>query len=530
MAVTSDEVNYLVFRYLQESGFYHTAFVFSAESAISKTKIKPTAVPTGSLVSFLQKGLQYSELEAHIGLDGHEETRCKVPFSLSKKHECRMSAHSSSSSLAHSVPSSSTSTTQPPSPPPSSTPRKQPRRRKNREASRGSLPRLGVDSLSDDSSNESAASLADDPVTLAYPAPGAPPTIIPESHVTVFRGHQSEVFICSWNPVMENIIASGSGDSTARIWELPDKSGPRSPIILKHSMHIPDGSSKDVTTIDWNPEGKLLATGGYDGIARIWDLNGQLLHSLKKHEGPIFSTKWNPRGDLLLSGSVDKGAIVWDAAKGVIKQQYEFHTEPTLDVDWRDNSVFATCSQDRNIYVCEVGKLTPVRCMKGHEDEVNAIKWDPSGRILASCSDDRTAKLWSIGSEGYLYDLAQHTREIYTITWSTGHGPSRLATASFDNDIRLWDPETGKCVDTLVGHTDPVYSVAFNPTGDLIASGSFDRKLHIWSVKDGTFVASFEAAGGIFEVGWSASGNHIAVADSNQTLSVLDVRFLRTKM
>jgi transducin (beta)-like 1 len=91
----------------------------------------------------------------------------------------------------------------------------------------------------------------------------------------------------------------------------------------------------------------MLATGSYDGLARIWSKNGQfppvstvsksfsprdslatgvLKNTLNKHKGPIFSLKWNKSGTSLLSGSVDKTAIIWDALTGEVKQQFEFHT------------------------------------------------------------------------------------------------------------------------------------------------------------------------------------------------------------
>lgn len=73
-------------------------------------------------------------------------------------------------------------------------------------------------------------------------------------------------------------------------------------------------------------DGKLLATGSYDGIARIWDAEGHLQSTLIQHRGPIFSLKWNRRDDFLLSGSVDHTAIIWDVKTGTVKQEFEFHT------------------------------------------------------------------------------------------------------------------------------------------------------------------------------------------------------------
>ncbi len=66
MSITSDEVNFLVYRYLLESGFQHSAFTFGLESHIHQTSINGTVIPPGALISILQKGLQYVEAEASI--------------------------------------------------------------------------------------------------------------------------------------------------------------------------------------------------------------------------------------------------------------------------------------------------------------------------------------------------------------------------------------------------------------------------------------------------------------------------------
>ena len=78
------------------------------------------------------------------------------------------------------------------------------------------------------------------------------------------------------------------------------------------------------------------------------------------------------------------------------RQSFSFHEGPTLDVDWRDETTFATSSADKKIYVCQLGSLAPLKEFSGHQDEVNSIRWDPSGKYLASCADDRTAKVWSM--------------------------------------------------------------------------------------------------------------------------------------
>jgi len=66
MSITSDEVNYLIYRYLKESGFEHSAFTFGYESNVVKADINPADVPPGTLINFIQKGLQYLEVETHV--------------------------------------------------------------------------------------------------------------------------------------------------------------------------------------------------------------------------------------------------------------------------------------------------------------------------------------------------------------------------------------------------------------------------------------------------------------------------------
>jgi transducin (beta)-like 1 len=73
MSFSSDEVNFLVYRYLQESGFQHSAYTFGIESHISRSNINGALVPPAALLSILQKGLQYTEAEISIGEDGLEQ-------------------------------------------------------------------------------------------------------------------------------------------------------------------------------------------------------------------------------------------------------------------------------------------------------------------------------------------------------------------------------------------------------------------------------------------------------------------------
>lgn len=108
--------------------------------------------------------------------------------------------------------------------------------------------------------------------------------------------------------------------------------------------------------------------------------------------------------------------VVWDVSSGHIKQIYDFYEGPILDVDWKNNGIFA--SADNKIYICKVNDREPVKTLAGHTSDINSLKWDPSGQLLASGSDDKTAKIWDMDQDEPLFDLQGHTKDVYAICWS----------------------------------------------------------------------------------------------------------------
>jgi len=89
--LNSDEVNILVYRYLLENGFIHTAFTFTNEANMVKNPSwlsHGDKVPPNGLVAFLQKALLFSWVEYHTDDDTGEEILCDQPFSFFRRHEC----------------------------------------------------------------------------------------------------------------------------------------------------------------------------------------------------------------------------------------------------------------------------------------------------------------------------------------------------------------------------------------------------------------------------------------------------------
>mmetsp|Transcript_17487 Transcript_17487/g.36310 ORF Transcript_17487/g.36310 Transcript_17487/m.36310 type:complete len:374 (-) Transcript_17487:653-1774(-) len=361
------------------------------------------------------------------------------------------------------------------------------------------------------------------------PAQDPTPTLaLTDADALVLAGHASEVFTCSWNP-RYSLLATGSGDKTARIWAIPNslvavKATP--PLVLMHNTADQDTKEHDVTSVDWKPDGSFLASGSYDGIVRIWSQEGRLLHELRAHKGPLFTVKWNPRGDLLASAGVDKVVRIWNALEGKVERELSGHSAPTLDIDWKDDHVLASCSTDKAVCIYDLGNRDNPMCpLREHKDEVNTVRWDPSGTLLASGSDDFTAKIWSFAEKQCLVTLGEHTKEVYLVRWCPDTSKALiLATASFDTTVRLWNAVNGACLLLFALHKEPVYSIAFSPSGKFLASGCFDQFVHVFRVEDALLVRSYHGESGIFEINWNPEGNRLAVVFSNGNVTVIDPR------
>lgn len=127
-------------------------------------------------------------------------------------------------------------------------------------------------------------------------------------------------------------------------------------------------------------------------------------------------------------------------------QQVAFHNKPILDVEWTDETHYATCGSDRTVQWCAVGDRAPLRTFSGHEDEVNAIAVNPARNCLASASDDGTARLWVLtppdrdaaaaygtpasAATSASAILAGHRKQVYSCEWApTGEGSANAGKA-----------------------------------------------------------------------------------------------------
>ncbi|KAI4202708.1 MAG: hypothetical protein LQ350_002374 [Teloschistes chrysophthalmus] len=131
--------------------------------------------------------------------------------------------------------------------------------------------------------------------------------------------------------------------------------------------------------------------------------------------------------------------------------------------------------------------------LRGHKKGVAAVRFSPTGDMIASCSADTTLRIWSTSTGKCIHTLADgHLAGISTLAWSPDG--RTLASGSDDKSIRLWDSVTGKAYPLqLVGHHNYIYSIAFSPKGNMLVSGSYDEAVFLWDVRTARVMRSLPA-------------------------------------
>lgn len=118
--------------------------------------------------------------------------------------------------------------------------------------------------------------------------------------------------------------------------------------------------------------------------------------------------------------------------------------------------------------------------------------------------------------------LCGHTSYVYSVAWSPDG--QWLASGGGDNTIRIWYAHDGTLVRTFVGHTNRVMSVTWSPDGAQLASGSADKTVRIWQVSDGTLLHTLTGHTDIvYSVAWSPDGEQIASGSGDTTTRLWSV-------
>ena len=130
--------------------------------------------------------------------------------------------------------------------------------------------------------------------------------------------------------------------------------------------------------------------------------------------------------------------------------------------------------------------FTPFVRENGHSILVESVAISPDGKTIVSGSYNNTIKIWDIQSGECLNTLYGYSSWVQSVAISPDG--KTIVSGSSDETIKIWDNQSGECLNTLEGHSGYVSSVAISPDGKTIVSGSGNGTIKIWDIKSGKLI------------------------------------------
>jgi WD40 repeat protein len=399
----------------------------------------------------------------------------------------------------------------------------------------------------------------------------------------LLEGHSGTVYSATFTLAGGKAIMTISADGTARLWDsqtgqplfLPvghprysqilalSRDGGRMVSlnesgvlelwdrILGHmraslSVGASDGSSDAAvnpkeaakTPVAFSPNGRRIATGGADGIGRLWDgRTGQALFALKGHHGRVQAVAFSPDSSLLLTGSADGTARLWRTQINRYPRPIEGHQTEVTSISFsRDGSRLLTASRDGITRLWDTASGDQTLSIDGPRRAIDRAFFTSDGERVV------TQVIGGSGSAGrtpcvvrVLDSRSGEVRAAFGDSLDLGRALAvspagdRVVTASAlpdgDNDVQLHElSATPRLIAKLVGHNSFIAAAAFSSDGKLLATASDDGALRIWDGKSGQLVRVLEEAKGqaVRAVTFSSDGRLLLTGTADRAARLYD--------
>ena len=208
---------------------------------------------------------------------------------------------------------------------------------------------------------------------------------------------------------------------------------------------------------------------------------------------PVSVTRFSPDGKTIAAGNWGGGIDLLDVQTLEKKKTLRGHTNRIGGISWfpgatlpsanvSENSVnIASGGAEGNVHLWSLTQDTPLATLAGHNQRVCRVEFHPSGKYVASASEDTTWRLWDVNTTTELLLQEGHSRGVFALNFNSDG--SLLASAGMDSIGRIWDLRTGRTVMILEGHIKPIYALDWGADGHRVLSGSGDGWVKCWDIR-----------------------------------------------
>jgi WD40 repeat protein len=187
----------------------------------------------------------------------------------------------------------------------------------------------------------------------------------------------------------------------------------------------------------------------------------------------------------MLASLINQGAAIWDVDSGnIISTEYGYDNQGLYVGSARfspnGNHIVSTHGRDAKIW--DDGETIS---LTGHKRYIYFSCFSPNGNLVATASDDGTAKLWE-ATTGKLMATLPHAHDVLHVDFSPDS--KLLATACADFSAQIWQVQPTKLLHKLQAHSNDVFLTKFSPDGKLLATISNDNTVRIWEAASGKLI------------------------------------------
>ncbi len=300
-------------------------------------------------------------------------------------------------------------------------------------------------------------------------------------YLRTLRNHSGSVYSIAFSPGGQ-ILASGSADATIKLWDLR----------TCQEIRTLTGHTDAVISVAISSDGQVLASGSADATIKLWNLDTyQEIHTLSGHSRSVLSVVISPNGQILASGSADRTIKLWDITSGQEIRTLISHSFSILSLAISpDGKILASGSADRTIKLWDLNTGEEIRTWDFESGFVFAVCFHPNGQMLFSSHEgDRTIKLWNLLTQEVIYTIHTDAEVVSLVISPDGQILAGGGGYSGSRVIGMWEVNAGKAIASFdassnnsIYHHRIVYSVAFSPDGQTLASGSKDTTVKLWGV------------------------------------------------